>query len=112
MYTPPPTIHPDDIVSMTEFIRNASAFTKKIKKSKNPTVLTVNGRAELIVMDKAKYNNFLDAQQAYADQLAVQEGIDDMLAGRTRPAEEVFEELNMKYFGKKNLGQSSRPKKR
>lgn len=103
MYTSPPTIHPDDIVSVTEFIRNAPAFTKRIKKSKNPAVLTVNGRAELIVMNKAQYNGFIQAQQDFADQMAIQAGLDDIAAGRTRPAQEVFDELNMKYLGKKLL---------
>ena len=102
MYTPP-TIDLNDIYPMTEFIRNAAAFTKKIKKSKSPAVLTVNGRAELVVMDRVQYAAHLQSLQQIDEERGIAQGIADMKAGRTRPAREVFDELNMKFFGKKDL---------
>ena len=49
-----------DIESLTTFKRNTTEYVKKIKKSGNPLVLTVNGRAEIIVRDAESYQRILD----------------------------------------------------
>ena len=38
-----------DIHSLTDFKRNTSDYVKQMKKTKSPVVLTVNGKAELVV---------------------------------------------------------------
>jgi len=48
-----------DIESLTAFKRNTTEYVKKIKKSGNPVVLTVNGKAELIVQDAESYQRML-----------------------------------------------------
>jgi PHD/YefM family antitoxin component YafN of YafNO toxin-antitoxin module len=49
-----------NIVSLTEFQRNAKAQIDDIKKSGCPRVLTVNGRAELVVLDAASYQRLIE----------------------------------------------------
>jgi hypothetical protein len=49
----------DDIYSLTDFQRNVKAHLRAIKKSGRPRVLTVNGRAELIVQDAKAYQKLL-----------------------------------------------------
>ena len=44
-----------DIRSLTEFKRNTSELVENLKRTKHPLVLTVNGKAELVVQDAESY---------------------------------------------------------
>lgn len=41
----------NDIHSLTEFKRNTARFMRRLKKSGHPLVLTISGKAELVVQD-------------------------------------------------------------
>jgi PHD/YefM family antitoxin component YafN of YafNO toxin-antitoxin module len=49
-----------DIRSVTDFKRATSALLKQLHKTKRPIVLTVNGRAELILQEASAYQQLLD----------------------------------------------------
>ena len=49
-----------DIQSLSTFKRNSSKAIAQIKKKGNPLVLTVNGKAEVVVQDAAAYQKLLD----------------------------------------------------
>src|SRR5260370_11957840 len=56
-----------DIQAMTTFRRNPGEFMKRLKKTKRPLILTVNGKAEAVVQDAEAYQRLLDiAAQADA----------------------------------------------
>lgn len=86
-------IQPDDIHSLTDFQRNAKKHIQRLKKSGRPGVLTVNGKAVVVVQDAKSYQRLLDQAAKMEEIEAIQEGIDDMKAGRGRPADEFFDEL-------------------
>ena len=44
-----------DIRSLTEFKRNTTELVDNLKRTKHPLVLTVNGKAELVVQDAQSY---------------------------------------------------------
>jgi hypothetical protein len=50
-----------DIASLTDFHRNSTAHCKRLKLSGRPAVLTVNGKAVLVVQDAAAYQRLLEA---------------------------------------------------
>jgi prevent-host-death family protein len=50
-----------DIHSLTDFKRNTTEFVQRLKQTKHPVVLTVNGKAELVVQDAESYQKLLDA---------------------------------------------------
>ena len=50
----------NNIHSLTDFKRNTSAYVEKIKQTKSPLVLTVNGEAELVVQSAKAYQELLD----------------------------------------------------
>ncbi|MDD1438453.1 type II toxin-antitoxin system Phd/YefM family antitoxin, partial [Dolichospermum sp. ST_sed10] len=52
-----------DIHSLTDFKRNTTEFVQRIKQTKHPLVLTVNGKAELVVQDAESYQELLDAAE-------------------------------------------------
>jgi prevent-host-death family protein len=87
-----------DIQSLTNFRRKSGEFLKQIKKSKRPVVLTVNGKAEAVVQDPEAYQRLLDtAARADVYEAIQQGGLDDVAAGRTRPARKAFNELRRRF---------------
>ncbi len=86
-----------DICSLTSFRRNSAEVVKQLKKNKRPVVLTVKGKAEVIVQDAESYQRLLDiAAQADVHE-ALRQGLEDVAKGRTRPAREVFEEMRKSH---------------
>ncbi len=84
------------IDSLTSFKRDTSRFVSKLKKSGEPMVLTVNGKAELIVQDAASYQKLVE-QVRHAETLQIlQRSLDDMKAGRVRPIREALLQLKRK----------------
>ncbi|HEY2015992.1 MAG TPA: type II toxin-antitoxin system Phd/YefM family antitoxin, partial [Bryobacteraceae bacterium] len=49
-----------DFQSLTSFRRRSSAFAKRLKQSRRPLVLTVNGKPELVVQNAEAYQRLLD----------------------------------------------------
>jgi prevent-host-death family protein len=86
-----------DIQSLTNFRRNSAKFLKQIKKSKQPVVLTVNGKAQAIVQDAEEYQRLLDIAARADVYEALRQSDDDIAHGRMRPAREVFDEMRRRY---------------
>ena len=80
-----------EIRSLTDFQRNTKAHLRRLKSSGRPVVLTVNGRAELIVQDAAAFEDMLDAIRG------IQRGLDEMKAGKGEPARTVLDRIRAKY---------------
>lgn len=48
------------IYSLSDFQRNAREHIDRLKRTRRPEVLTVNGRAELVVQDTTSYQELID----------------------------------------------------
>jgi prevent-host-death family protein len=83
-----------DIHSLTTFKRNSSGLMKRMKKTGRPLVLTINGKAEAVLLDAATYQQVADYLDAVA---GIREGLDQMKKGLGRPADEVFADLEREY---------------
>lgn len=82
-----------DIHSLTEFKLKTPAFVQQLKDIGEPIVLTINGKAELVVQDAASYQKLLDvAEQARVIE-GIWQGLADVRAGRTQPVAEAFAEI-------------------
>ncbi|MGH9947510.1 MAG: type II toxin-antitoxin system Phd/YefM family antitoxin [Pyrinomonadaceae bacterium] len=86
-----------DIQSLSVFKRDTSKFMRQMKKTGEPIILTVNGKAEMIVQDAAGYEQRLEEWDRLDRIASVKRGIEDMKAGRTKPAEEVYREFERKH---------------
>lgn len=86
-----------DIQSLTDFKRNTAEFVKKIKKSGNPLVLTVNGKAEIVVQDAKAYQEMLERIERAEAVAAIRKGMEEFERGERRPAREALEELRLKH---------------
>ncbi len=85
-----------DIHSLTDFKRRTTEFIKQIKETKHPLVLTVNGKAELVVQDAESYQKLLEAVKLVETIKGIRLGLEQMKRGEGHPAEEVFQELRQK----------------
>jgi prevent-host-death family protein len=86
-----------DIQSLSVFKRDTSKFMRQLKKTGEPIVLTVNGKAEMVVIDAASFEEYLIEKDRRDMIASVKRGIADMKAGRTTPAEEFFKEFEKKH---------------
>jgi len=80
-----------DIRSLTDFQRNTKRHLKRLKATGRPAVLTVNGKAELIVQDAAAFEDMLDAVRG------IQRGLDAMKEGTGKPFRQALDEIRVKY---------------
>jgi prevent-host-death family protein len=92
-----------DIHSLTEFKRNTTEFIEYLKQTKHPLVLTVNGKAELVVQDAESYQALLEAAELVETLKGIKRGIEEMKQGKGKKAEDFFSEL----FDKLDSSQSS-----
>jgi len=86
----------DDIHPLTDFKRRTSDFMHQMKRTHRPVVLTVNGKAELVVQDAAGDQETLDRLARYEAVAAIRLGIAGAEEERVRPAREALAALQVK----------------
>lgn len=88
------------IDSLTNFKRQTSQYLEQLHESGEPVVLTVNGKAQVVVQDAAAYQRLVE-RAALAEReetiAAIREGLADVEAGRTKPARSALRTLAKKY---------------
>ena len=62
-------INVENIRSLTDFKRNASSYVERIRETKSPMVLTVNGEAAAIVQDPRSFQELLDRLKQLEEEL-------------------------------------------
>lgn len=85
-----------EIRSVTDFQRNAKEYVGKLKDSRTPLVLTVNGRAELVVQNAASYQQLLNRIEELETVAAIQVGLQQSKEGKARPARKALQQLGTK----------------
>ena len=86
-----------EVRSVTEFQRNIKEYVGRLKETKTPLVLTVNGRAELVVQDAGSYQEMLDRLENAETMAALRRGLKDAEAGRMIPLDEAVKKLRAKH---------------
>jgi PHD/YefM family antitoxin component YafN of YafNO toxin-antitoxin module len=85
------------IHSLTDFLRNHKAHLARLKETRTPEILTVNGKAEVVVQDAHSYQALMDRLYHMETLAAIREGIASAERGELKPAEQVFVEMRAKY---------------
>lgn len=86
-----------DIRSLTDFKRKTTEFVKQLKETGAPVVLTVNGKAEIVVQDAAAYQKLLELVEQVETVQILQERLAAARRGEGRPVDEFFDEMERKY---------------
>ena len=82
-----------DTNSLSNFKRKTSEFLTRLKKTGEPVILTINGKAELVVQDAASYQRLLKSAEREESQEFLRKSLDDIEAGRTRPMRKAIATL-------------------
>ena len=82
-----------DINSLSNFKRNTPEFLRQLKETGHPVVLTINGKAELVVQDAASYQKLIEIAERAERMEALQASIADMRAGKVSPVEDLLAEM-------------------
>jgi prevent-host-death family protein len=80
----------EDIRSVTELKKNTSGLIQQVHKTHRPIILTVNGKAEAVLLDAGDYAKETDAL-ALAKLLLKSE--QDIANNRLRPVRDFFKEF-------------------
>jgi PHD/YefM family antitoxin component YafN of YafNO toxin-antitoxin module len=82
-----------DIHSLSNFKRNTPEFIKQLKQTGHPVVLTINGKAELVVQDTASYQKLIELADRAKQMDDLRASIEDMRKGKVSPAEDMLAEM-------------------
>jgi PHD/YefM family antitoxin component YafN of YafNO toxin-antitoxin module len=85
-------IHP-----LSDFQRNAKSHIKRLRKSGLPEVLTVNGRASIVIQDAASYQRMVTAIERADTIQATLEGVKQAQRGETIPLDEFDKKMRRKH---------------
>ncbi len=86
-----------DIQSLSNFKRNTSNVIAQMKQTGEPIVLTVNGKAEVVVQDAKSYQQLLEKIERLEAIAGIKQGLTDVESGETRPLAEFMQEMQYKH---------------
>lgn len=86
-------IHIQDIHPLTDFQRNAKTHLQRINKTGRPEVLTVNGKAEAVLLGKRAYEKMMESLEELKTLKSIQQGLQDLEEGKTVDAASVHRRL-------------------
>lgn len=82
-----------DIRWLTEFKLNTREFVQQMKEAGEPIVLTIDGKAALVVQDAESYGKLLGLAEEAVVLEGIRQGLEDVKAGRTQPLAEAFADI-------------------
>jgi prevent-host-death family protein len=82
-----------DIKSLTEFKRDTTRFMSHLKETGQPSVLTVNGKPALVVMDAEAWQDLQDQIEYTRTVTAIRKGLDQAQSGQGTEALAFFDKL-------------------
>jgi hypothetical protein len=86
-----------DIKPLSNFKRDSVAVINQLKRTGRPVVLTINGKAEVVVQDAKAYQRFLELIDRAEAVVGIRKGLVSMERGEGIPAEKAFEKLRKKH---------------
>jgi hypothetical protein len=86
-----------DIKPLSNFKRNSVAVIGQLKRTGRPVVLTINGKAELVVQDAKSYQHFLELIDQAEAVIGIRKALASMNRSEGIPAERAFDKLRKKH---------------
>jgi len=79
-----------DIQPLTDFKRNTTELVRRMKETRQPIVLTINGRAELVVQDAGSYQKLLELIDRLEAIAGIRRGLEESKRGEGQLFEEAI----------------------
>jgi PHD/YefM family antitoxin component YafN of YafNO toxin-antitoxin module len=87
----------DDIHSLSDFQRNTKAYVTRLKKTGKAEVLTVNGKAELVVLAADSFQTLSDRLERAETIEGIRRGLAEAESGLGRPVKDALTALRRKH---------------
>lgn len=87
-------IRPSDIHSVSTFTRNAKKLIQQVKQTKKPIAITVNGEAEVIILDALEYERLTEFTRSAWIDMELERGFRQIAEGKTVSLEELEKEVD------------------
>lgn len=85
-----------DIHSLSDFKRNTTDFLEQMEKTGAPVVLTINGKAKIVVQDAESYQRMLELLDKAETVEGIRQGLSDVEAGKTMSLDQFDKEMRKK----------------
>jgi PHD/YefM family antitoxin component YafN of YafNO toxin-antitoxin module len=85
------------IDSLANFKRRTPSFIKRLQKTGRPMVLTINGKAGLVVQDAKSYQELLELVDQLDAIEKIKRSMESFERGEGIPARKALEELRRKH---------------
>ena len=82
-----------DIMSLSTFKRDSNKVMRQMKKTKEPVVLTINGKAAVVVQDAEGYQSLLDLKERSETIELLRRRLTSLDSKKGRTADEFFTEF-------------------
>ena len=82
-----------DIYPVADFNRKPSEHIKRVQETKKPELLTVNGKAAVVLVDPESYDEMTRNQDLLQTLKAMAVANEQHETGQAKPAQQVFETL-------------------
>lgn len=97
MHEPVYPIRSGDIHPLTDFLRNHRESVDRLRETGRPEVLTVHGKAAVVVQDAEAYENVLRLAMDMDTYLGVREGLEELKRGEGMSLDEFMRRLRAKH---------------
>jgi prevent-host-death family protein len=87
----------NEIHPLSEFQRGAKAFLIRLKETKSPMILTVNGKAAAVVQDAESYQQLLERLELLESIAGIRKSMEQFSKGEGIALKEAFEQIKQKY---------------
>ena len=88
-----------DIMSLSTFKRDSNKVMRQMKKTKEPVVLTVNGKAAIVIQDAESYQRLLELKERTEVVATLRQRLATRGQKKGRTAEDFFAE----FFDKNDI---------
>ena len=88
-----------DIMSLSTFKRDSNKVMRQMKRTREPVVLTVNGKAAVVIQDAESYQQLLELKERAETVAVLRERLATLDRKKGRTADEFFNE----FFAKNHI---------
>ena len=82
-----------DIHALSDFSRNSKQFIRRLKKTGKPSVLTVNGQAQVVIQSAKAYQKLIKNQELLDSIRGISRGLEQANRNEGRSMRLMIEEL-------------------
>jgi prevent-host-death family protein len=87
----------NDIKPLSNFKRDSGTVIDQLKRTGRPVVLTINGKAEIVVQDAKAYQKLLALLDRAESVSGIRKGLQSLKRGEGIPADQAFQALRKKH---------------